>query len=189
MWGENAHTRWEMVMWGDFAKVYKGTFLKIFIICTLDITKVTSHPKSPHIHARQLCHLAWAQDDFGWKCVIVPSTMQKSPHMSILTSCDHSHLTSTSCLYGELSPPPCKSHLTWTFSSDMATVTLHPRCVPSCWVVPSTMQKSTHMTILTSCGNSHLISTLHAPLHTKIISFTSDGKIPKKVTQQPLFHQ
>ena len=52
--GENDHKRWEIIMQGrcevgiatkgNFAKVYKGKLLKIFIICAFDITEATSHP-------------------------------------------------------------------------------------------------------------------------------------------------
>ena len=170
--------------WGDFAKVYKGKFLKIFILCALDITEVTSHPKSLQVHVRQLCHLAWTRDDFGWKCVTCP--LQKPPHMTILTSHGNCHLASTFCALVSSCPihhakvtPHDHSHLMWQLSPH----------VPSCQVVFSTMQKLPCMTILTWYGYSHLVSTSRAPLHAKIIYFTSHGKIPKEVTQQPPFHQ
>ena len=84
-----------------------------------------------------------------------------------VTSHDHSHLM----WRVEFFPPPCKSHLMWPFSPCMAILIWHlPHIV--CWFVPSTMQKSPHMIIFTLLGHSHL--------HTKIISFTSHGKIPKK---------
>ena len=44
-----------MWMRGDFAKVYKGKFMEIFIICTSDIAKVTSTQS----------HLASMQDNFA----------------------------------------------------------------------------------------------------------------------------
>ena len=205
MQDENANMTWEMVIrgghevgiatQGDFAKVYKGKFLKIFIICTSDITEVTSHPKSPHAHARQLCHLASCGN-----CHLTSTShalVSSCPlHHAEVTLCDHCHLMwhlspyiHLMCPSVDLSPPPCKSHLTWPLSPHVAIVTLDPPYVPSCQVVSSTTQKSPRMIILTWHGNSHISSTSCAPLHAKIISFTLHGKNPKKVTQQPPFHQ
>ena len=210
-----------MAMWDDFAKVYKGKFLEIFIICTLDIAEVTSTQSN----------LMSMRDNFFISCgfkVAKLSLMDASWQSCLaLMRCDfanltthgHSHLTSTSCcvsscplhhakvtlhdlshivwpysshihlaLCVKLPPPPCKSHLVWPFSPCVAILISSPPHIV-CWVVPSIMQKSPHMTILTSCGHSQSHVHLMSPLHAKIISFTLRGEIPKKVTQQPQFHQ
>ena len=77
-----------------------------------------------------------------------------------LTSCGHSHHAweksphiHLSCPHVELSPPLHKSHLVWPFSPHVRKVTSCPPHMPSCWVIPVTMQKSPHVTILTSCSN------------------------------------
>ena len=75
--------RWQICLvwlWGDFAKVYKGKLMEIFIICALDIIKITSThshltsmrdnfailygcevAKLSHVDTRWLCksHLTW----------------------------------------------------------------------------------------------------------------------------------
>ena len=135
-------------------------------------------------------HARWTQGDFWQSCLMsmwgdfvnltlcgcevaklfscgCKVTLQISPHMGKVTS----HAP-----HVELSLLPHKSHLTWPFSPCMRKVTSHPLCVPSCWVIHTTTQKSPHMVILTVHKKRHLVPTSHAlmsscPLHhTKVTS-------------------
>ena len=97
---------------------------------------------------------------------------------------------------------PLKSHLVWPFPLYVGILTLHSfhMTIPTSHACqmgspPPPPEKSPcmtissshppHMTIPTLSGNSHLASTSYAPLHTKVISFTSCGKISKKSWRNP----
>ena len=118
-------------------------------------------------------------------CQVVPATTQKSPHVAILTMCEKSHFAPTSHALMSNCPYHHTSHLMWPFSPCMRKGTLHPPCMPSCQVVPSTMQKSPRVTILTSRNNLILRPPCMLPSMQKIIPFTSHGKIPKKSHSNP----
>ena len=117
--------RWQICLvwlWGDFAKVYKGKFMEIFIICALDIHKITSTQS----------HLTSMRDNFailhGCKvaklyCMDV-RWLYKSDLAWPFSSCIYHML----CV--KLSPPANKSDLTWAFSPRMAILILCSPHVP-----------------------------------------------------------
>ena len=133
------------------------------------------------------------------------------PSVAILTSRDHSHLAWQFSPRVTIPTLRGNSHLAWPFLPGMAIFTSHDHS-HLVW------QFSARMTIPTSRTYSHLACPLHhsksprahlkytfsprvhiLTSHTyshlacspppKIISFTTHGKIPKKVMQQPQFHQ
>ena len=96
------------------------------------------------------------------------------------------------------------SHLAWAFSPHVVILTWHAHKITFYGMVRCTVHHlgshfvkafslcvdiltsnwtfSPHMRIFTWCRHFHLMYIyLHAPCHTKIIFFTSCGKIPKKI--------
>ena len=99
----------------------------------------------------------------------------------LFTSCGRSHL-----MWG-ISPHMVHFHLTRAFSPCVGILT---SCGRHTSHAPLYHHHVSHLTwTLPWQQTSHLLCTLCAPLHTKIIFFTSCGKIPKIVTKQPQFHQ
>ena len=148
----------------------KSQTLGIFIIRSLVITEVTS------ILYRKVTSRP-CEVTLDPLCRVVPSTPQShlvcifSPCIHILTLHTYSHLT---CPH-----PPFKvtshthSHLVYTFSPRVHILTLH---------APSTIQS--HL-IPISSTHSHL-AYIYSPC---VLPSTQNNKIPKKVMQQPQFHQ
>ena len=162
------------VAYSDFLKWTKYQGVKKFTRWLIHITWAFS----PHIHlawAFSPCvHLMW-----GIRCTrgdFEGVYIELSPPPHKVTSNGHSHLV--------WALSPC-IHLVWAFSPHIHFVWAFSPCVHlvwgtrwlwecACWVVPSTTQ---------SCFNL----TWHAPLHAKIISFNSCGKIPKNSQSNPNF--
>ena len=114
--GVKNFSRWLASTQDDFETVYKEKFLQIFIICSLDIIKVTSIQKmkltshAPHLDARWLyvklsppphksphvdmrwtrgeyeVDMRWMWGDFGVCMLSCSLHHTKSPHVVILTS-------------------------------------------------------------------------------------------------------
>ena len=132
------------------------------------VTIPTSHPShmtiSPRVHLVWSSHLMWPfpppVPNLAWPL---------PPHVGILTSCDHSHLAWPSHLVGHshlLSISRDHSHLSMQDNFGLA------------------FSDTSDLPLI-----YHLAYTLRASPHAKIISFTSHGKIPKKVMKQPRFHR
>ena len=130
---------------------------------------LTLHPSYmtiPTSHACQMGSLPLPPEKSPWVTIFT----SHPPHMGILTSCPPCMIIPTLCACQMVSPPLCPEN--------------HPMCMTD-GVSSTTPEKSSCMVISTLSGHSHLASTLCAPLHEKIISFTSCRKIPKKVRKQP----
>ena len=131
-------------------------------------------------HVRQLCILTLC----GCKVTLCPLYCTKSPCVTCKTTLASSPHVDARWLMG-FWIMKCPLHHTKTPHVTHETA-LHSPLVRT-W--GDFVSPPPHKVTLCNTWNNFGILTSCAPLHTKIISFTLHGKIPKKVTKQPRFHQ